>query len=193
MANSHSARDARLLKRYGALVAAFNLLLGSKLLKKGAKSPAFTELGLADLVLLGLSTHKLSRIATKAVVTSPIRAPFTRFQEYLGYGETNEEAKGGGLKQAVGELLSCNYCADPWIALGLLYAYDRAPTRARLAMKFFTAVAMADFLHVSYEKNRTHENVLTLHEEKLEREASPEPAAATARPTSRARARPARS
>jgi hypothetical protein len=166
-----STHDDRMLKRYATFVALFNLLLGKKLLRKGAKSPAFSELGLVDLVLFGISTHKLSRIATKAVVTSPIRAPFTRFQEYLGYGEASEEAKGtGGFQEAVGELLTCNYCADPWIALGMLYAFDGAPARARLAMKFFSAVALADFLHVSYEKTRTHENVLTLHEEKLERE-----------------------
>ncbi|HUP57947.1 MAG TPA: DUF1360 domain-containing protein [Bdellovibrionota bacterium] len=170
MANT-SGRDTRLLKRYAALVTVFNLVLGRKLLTKGARSPAFTELGLVDLFMLGLSTHKLSRIATKAVVTSPFRAPFTRFQEYLGYGEANEEPKAeGGFQEAVGELVSCNYCADPWIALGMLYAFDGAPARARLAMKFFSAVALADFLHVSYEKTRTHENVLTLHEEKLERE-----------------------
>jgi hypothetical protein len=36
-------------------------------------------------------------------------------------------------------------------------------------LKFFSAIALADFLHVFYETTRTHGNVLTLREESLER------------------------
>jgi hypothetical protein len=40
----------------------------------------------ADLLLVGIATHKLSRLIAKDKVTSFMRAPFTRFQELSGQG-----------------------------------------------------------------------------------------------------------
>lgn len=152
------------LAGYTLTVGAYCALLGRFLWKNRS-----SLLSLQDMALLGAATHKLSRTITRDVVTTPFRAPFTRFQEFLGYGEVMEEAKGEGVSESIGELLSCNYCADPWLALGLLYGLSIAPEQTRLFMKLFTAVAIADFLHVGYETTRTRENVLTLREEHLER------------------------
>ena len=64
-----------------------------------------------DLLLVGIATHKLSRLLAKDKVTSFIRAPFTRYQEPSGQGEVEEEPYGHGLHLAVGELLVCPYCS----------------------------------------------------------------------------------
>jgi hypothetical protein len=159
------------LEGYVGAVVAFNLLLGRLVAgRRDEKTPLADRLDLTDLALLGTASHKLSRVITKDIVMTPFRMPFTRFDEYLGYGESQEGARGRGWRETIGELLSCNYCADPWIALLLLVAFDRFPSRTRLVMKFFSAVAISDFLHVVYETTRTRENVLTLREQRLERQ-----------------------
>jgi hypothetical protein len=176
MNHSSSARPSRKdmpLKLYSGLVILFNTLLGcliSKHDKHRTEENGPLQISFQDMVLLGVATHKLSRIVTKSLVGTPFRAPFTDFNDFLGYGEVQEEAKDRGIQLALGEIMSCNYCADPWIALGFLYSLRSYPEKTKLLFKFFSSVAIADFLHVAYEANRTRANVLTLREEKLERQ-----------------------
>ncbi len=133
-----------------------------------SKDPYYVEL--RDLVLTGVATHKLARMITKDEITSFIRAPFTRYQESLGYGEVNESVRTvGGAEQVLGELLSCNYCMSVWVGLGFLWGMKTYPRETRALATFFSAVTLSDFLHVAYEEKRTRANVLTLREEKMDK------------------------
>jgi hypothetical protein len=156
------------LGAYALFVGVFNVLLGSFLATSKKTAPPSGR----ELVLLAVSTHKLSRFITKDAVTAPFRAPFTRYKEDLGYGEVNEEARGKGVRQAIGEALSCSYCMDAWVGLASLAALRRFPRPTRTALSLFTAIAGADFLHVAYESIRTEENVLTLEEERREKKSA---------------------
>jgi len=164
-----NARKELPYKSYIGALAVFNLAFGN-LLWRARPQIKQNALTWEDFALLGVATHKLSRMLTKDVVTEPLRAPFTKFEDFLGYGEVQEDSlpQARGMRRLFGELISCNYCMDPWIALGLLHGLRYAPETTRLALKFFSSVALADFLHVGYERARTEENVLTLREEKLE-------------------------
>ena len=66
--------------------------------------------GVLKYLLLGIGTHKLTRIIARDQVTAPFRAPFTRFEKFAGSGEVEENAHGSGLRGAIGELVSCSYC-----------------------------------------------------------------------------------
>jgi hypothetical protein len=103
-----------------------------------------------DLVLLGLATHKVSRIIAKDAVTSPVRAPFTRFEGSQGDAEIAEEVRGSGVRKAVGELVTCPFCLGPWVATGLVAGQTFLPGLARPAMTVFSAVAVSDFLQLAY-------------------------------------------
>lgn len=59
-----------------------------------------------DFLLLSLATHKLSRLVTKDWVTTPVRAPFARYQESTGAGEVSEKPRGTGMQKALGELFT---------------------------------------------------------------------------------------
>ena len=48
------------------------------------------------MLLFGIATHKIGRIITKDWVTSPIRAPFTRYEESVGGGEVKEQSRAKG-------------------------------------------------------------------------------------------------
>ena len=106
-----------------------------------------------DVVLLAAGTHKLSRTLTKDAVTSPLRVPFTRYKDTGGPAEVMEEVRSkGGLRHSVGELITCPFCLDVWIATGFTVGLVFAPRLTRLIVTALTAVTGADFLHLLYAK-----------------------------------------
>lgn len=107
---------------------------------------------LVDVALLGVGTHKLSRIVSKDFVTAPIRAPFTRRQAPEGAGEVHDEPRGGGWRRTAGYLLTCPYCLGPWIATGLSAFLVGRPRQTRFVLRVLSAVTVSDFLHLSYSR-----------------------------------------
>jgi hypothetical protein len=106
-----------------------------------------------DLALITAGTHKLSRTISKDAVTSPLRAPFTRYRGTGGPAEVMEETRNTGpVRHALGELLSCPFCLDMWIATGLVIGLVFAPRFTRVVAATFTALAGADFLHLIYAR-----------------------------------------
>jgi hypothetical protein len=106
----------------------------------------------ADVVLLSIATHKLSRLLSKEAITSPLRAPFTRYDKPIGSGEVMEQVRdqGSSAKHAIGELLSCPFCLAVWVATGLTGGLVLAPRLTRLVATALTAVAASDFLQMGY-------------------------------------------
>ena len=107
---------------------------------------------LGDAVLLTLATFRLARRLAKAPVTSPIRAPFTTFQGTSGHAEVAEEVREhGGVKHAVGELLTCPFCLAQWVGTAFVFGYATAPRATRLAALTMTTVAGSDVLQFVYD------------------------------------------
>ena len=137
---------------YAALMGIFNALFVGALvaaIRRGRELPV--RVGAADLVTIGVASHKLSRLISKDKVTSPLRAPFTEFEESGGPGEVEESARGSGARKAIGELLICPYCIGLWIvaafAIGLLFA----PRLTRFLAAIFSALTISDFLQIAYK------------------------------------------
>ena len=102
------------------------------------------------MALVSLATFKASRLLTKQAVTSPLRAPFTEFTGPGGPGEVNVRPTGSGWRRSVGELLSCPFCLDVWLASGSTVALQLAPRPTRVALSTLAAVGLADMLHFVY-------------------------------------------
>ncbi|WP_051452138.1 DUF1360 domain-containing protein [Actinospica robiniae] len=100
-----------------------------------------------DVVVTALATHQLSRLVARNPVTSPLRAPFTRFQGTQGPAELKEEVRGEGAKRTIGELLTCPFCTGMWVVTALSGGYVFAPRATRLAASGLAALAGSDFLH----------------------------------------------
>ena len=115
-----------------------------------AGRPLPAQLSTKDIVLTGVATHKLARLIAKDKVTSFVRAPFTRYQESTGYGEIAEEARGEGLRLAIGELLICPYCLAQWIAGAFAVGHVTVPRLTRLLTAMWTAHALADAAQLAY-------------------------------------------
>jgi hypothetical protein len=116
---------------------------------RGRELPA--SYALQDLALGALATHKFTRLAAKDGVTTPLRAPFTRFEENAGSAEVNESPrKESAPRHVVGELITCPFCLAPWVATGYVAALTLTPRLARSWAAVFGIVGGADFLQHAY-------------------------------------------
>jgi len=107
---------------------------------------------LGDAVLLTVATFRTARTIAKDPVTSPLRAPFTRYEGTSGEAEVAEEIREhGGVKHAIGELVTCPFCLAQWVATALAFSYVAAPRATRMAALTMTAVAGADVLQFVYD------------------------------------------
>src|SRR5258708_25677834 len=85
---------AGIMPRYGVLSAVLALLLRRKRFAVRPLSPW-------NFALSALAAEHISRLISKASVTSPVRSPFTEFKEAAGEGEVNEEVVGSGPRHAI--------------------------------------------------------------------------------------------
>jgi hypothetical protein len=134
------------MSTYAGLVAA----AGAAVRASGRPLPDRIPVG--DAVLLTVATFRLARRIAKDPVTSPLRAPFTTFQGASGHAELAEEVREhGGIKHAVGELLTCPFCLAQWVGTGFVLGYATAPRATRLAALTMTTVAGSDVLQFVYD------------------------------------------
>jgi hypothetical protein len=148
--NEKEECDEQLLSEYASLMAfylATVATLTGVALQKGLLPRRF---GLLDLALLGIATHKLSRLVAKDRITGIIRAPFVDYIRGSGAGEVEEEPRGRGIQLGIGNLISCPYCMGPWCAAALALGFVFSPKVARFLAGILTSVAMSDFLHRAY-------------------------------------------
>src|SRR5919199_1515401 len=111
-----------------------------------------TRIPLGDAVLLTIGTFRLARRIAKDPVTAPVRAPFTSYQGTSGEAEVAEEVREhGGVKHAVGELLTCPFCMAQWVGTAFVVGYATAPRATRLAALTMTTVAGSDVLQFLYD------------------------------------------
>jgi hypothetical protein len=157
-ARAHAAQEAyagsadrplggyvRVMGVYGGAVGLASLLLR----RSGKRLPERIEL--ADIALLAVATHKASRLLTKEAVTSPLRAPFTRFDGVSGPNELQEEVRHpDGVKHALGELLTCPFCMAQWLATGFGFGLVVAPRLTRMVAAVLAVRAASDVLQYGY-------------------------------------------
>jgi hypothetical protein len=137
---------------YAVLIGAFNLLLGAALglaRRTGRQLPARIEA--PDLLLIGVASHKLSRLIAKDKVTRPLRAPFTELEGEGGPSELEESSRGSGVRKAIGDLLICPYCLDLWVVAGFAVGLLFVPRLTRFLAAVFSALTISDFLQIAYK------------------------------------------
>ena len=132
----------------GVFLTAFGAALGAAR-ATGRELPE--KVSSQDVVLVGIASHKLSRLIAKDRITSFVRAPFTEFQERTGHAEVEERPRGRGLRRSLGELLTCPYCLAQWVTAGFAVGLVYAPRATRLLATVYTAEAISDFLQIAYK------------------------------------------
>jgi hypothetical protein len=127
------------------------LVLGGAGYLKARKVELPDRLPLTDLAMVAVATHKVARLLAKDPVSSPLRAPFTRFEGQSGEAEVQEDVIGTGPQKALGELLTCPFCLDQWIGSAFLFGLLIQPKATRVAAALFTTVTAADVLQFGYD------------------------------------------
>lgn len=142
--------ESRSREGYGPILAVYVALTGMVAVALRKKRGRIRPLSPMSLVLYTLATEHLSRVITKDAVTTVFRAPFTNFKEVAGEGEVNEVAKGHGAQHAIGELLTCPFCAAQWIATGLVAGTVAAPAVTTALISVSAAARAGDYLQLLY-------------------------------------------
>lgn len=136
-----------MLTAYGAL-AATTVAFAAKVRR---------EVSWSDIARVGIATATIARTISKDPVTSPLRAPFTRFTgEVDGPAELREEVRGTGPRKAVGELVECPFCVTPWVATTLFGLHVVSPRSARFVSGIFVAATISDFLQYATAAAQRH-------------------------------------
>ncbi len=94
-----------------------------------------------DLVVLALASFKGARTLSRDEVTSFIREPFV---------EDEEPVETGGLREAIGELVTCTRCVGTWVAGGLTATQVLAPRFGRMLTLTLAAAGANDFLQAGF-------------------------------------------
>ncbi|HEY4271518.1 MAG TPA: DUF1360 domain-containing protein [Candidatus Udaeobacter sp.] len=142
--------DEQLLAEYGALLT-FYITTVAVLTGAAVRRDRLPKrFSLLDLALLGIATHKLSRIVAKDRITGVLRAPFVNYICSAGAGEVEEEPRGRGIQRGIGNLISCPYCTAPWCATALAFGLVFAPRTTRFFASILASVTVSDFLQRAY-------------------------------------------
>ncbi len=147
----YGGRKQRLYS-YLTLTGVFNLIFAVFLLvAKGMGRSIPERVDVKDIALLGVATHKLSLTGAQDAVTSPLRAPFTEFEEKESPKSVQEKPRGEGLRKSIGELVTCQFCLGMWAAAFFTYGLVLAPRVTRLFATILTVLTISDHLHQTYK------------------------------------------
>jgi hypothetical protein len=132
---------------YAVIMAAFTGgLLGAGLLARALDRDPYEHNAL-DLATLALATFKAARTLSRDEVTSFLREPFVEGRAHEG-GE--DPIENGGMRQAIGELVTCSRCIGTWVAAGLGATQIIAPRFGRLLTWTLGAAGLNDFLQAGF-------------------------------------------
>ena len=148
--DGYAPGEERPLRHYAVMSTVFAAGLAGAVVA-GRRSGRLPErIPITDVLVMGVATHKISRVISKSKIGGFFRAPFTRLEGPAGQGEVSESARGTGARYAIGELLLCPYCLSQWTSAGLLGGYMLDPRVIRFLSSIYTAQTIADFLQLGY-------------------------------------------
>jgi hypothetical protein len=144
------SEEARPLGGHALQALGFSAGVGLLLVQSARRGRLPEAISASDIALLGVATHKISRIVAREQIADFARAPFTRLEGPAKLNEVNQEPRGRGLRRAMGELVACPLCLGAWVAAGLMGGLLFAPRATRAVEATFAGLTISDFLHVAY-------------------------------------------
>ena len=146
------------VRSYATVMSLYTLLVGSATLvarRRQVQLPP--RLDLRDLGLAALATQRVATLITKDPVMTPLRAPFTEFEEVSGPAELKERARDDSkLRHTAGELLTCPFCMGQWIGTAFVGGLIVAPRQTRVVIAAFSIVGAANWLQLAHGRLAPH-------------------------------------
>ena len=141
------------LAAYAALVVSYTVVFAN-LYYLCVVSGGPTRLQGVDFWLVAIASYKLSRLITMSFIGSVFRAPFATRGESKKGGEVQDQARGSGMRRALGNLVTCPFCFNIWSATLLTFGYSLIPDLTMQAAQILTLAAIGDLLHFGYRNLR---------------------------------------
>lgn len=117
------------------------------LVQRSGSNMNLSDLSLVDLTLIALATFRLSRMIAFDRIMDPLRTPFTKVvNDNSGEGKTIAP-RGTGVRQAIGQLLSCPTCIGTWVAAILVFFMLIVPDGTRVFLYVIAAVGLAEIFN----------------------------------------------
>jgi hypothetical protein len=122
---------------YALLIALYNAMFGGFVVLYRRMRHPLASIGPLDLVMLGLSTLRLSKLISEDEITVVLRRPVV--------AESGEERhpQGRGLRWALGKLVLCPTCTGTWVAAFLGFALHLFPRYTRPFLAIMSASGMS--------------------------------------------------
>ena len=133
---------------YAAIMGTFVTGLSVTAFLAGRLGRRNAEQRILDLAVLSLATFKAARTFTHDEVTSFIREPFV--EGTPAKPDDEQPLHTGGLKQAIGELVTCSRCAGTWVAAGIAGVSTLAPRFGRLLTWSLAIAGANDWLQAGF-------------------------------------------
>lgn len=112
------------------------------------------EIPLADILVLGVGTHKAARMLSRDKVLTFVRKPVTVYEDTDGAppGEVYERQRSDGspIRRAIADLITCPYCMSPWVAAGLFGIYVTRRPLGQALGGLLTVISLSDFVHTAW-------------------------------------------
>lgn len=110
---------------------------------------------LEEVVIMGLASFRLTRLVVYDKICEFIRRPF--FDELSEINESGETEvyyipKPKGIKNIIGELLSCYWCFGIWATLFLLLLYWLAPAAGNIFIILLAAAAVGSIIETAISR-----------------------------------------
>ena len=112
-----------------------------------------TEFGI--LLVLGLAVFRLTRLIVFDKIMEPFRRPFfseIEEKDELGKVEIYLIPKEKGIRNWIGELLSCYWCTGFWVSVGLTFLYMTHSVVGEMIIFIFAIAAIGSLIEVIVSK-----------------------------------------
>lgn len=140
-------------------------LLGLVLLTRRREQDGQQAIPRRELPVLAMATFALADVLAKERISTWLREPFV-----LEDAEHKPvEAEGGGLRRAVGELLTCTRCVGTWSALGLVAVRTASPPAGQAIATVLALTGANDLMQSGFRLLAERTNVVALEAERARR------------------------
>ena len=129
---------------YAALNAVFGALLAGVVIASRERTRERDPITTRDLAVSGAATFALAKVIAKERIGVWMREPFVD-------EDAGGKPRGGRIRHAVGELVSCTRCVGAWSALGLVGLRLTNPAAGRVVNDVLAISAMNDWLQSGFK------------------------------------------
>ena len=108
-----------------------------------------------EMAQLSLAAFSIAKAVSREKIGAWVREPFVE-----GDGHREAPPVAGGMRGAIGELVTCSRCVGAWSALSLVALRTASPAAGQVATTVFATAGANDFLQAGFRLVCTRANAL---------------------------------